>query len=551
MVYATEPSSLQLGLNPNYGALVEDAHPFSEFSFMSNPPDPAKLFPAELVTLLGSVVGRLAPGLATLHEQRVARRAELASGAIEYPPAIVALRGSSWQVAPVGATLLERRVEVIGGSNAHDLVEGLNSGAKSYIVDLWGQSAGAGGPMRHAHERVNQAVRRSLEFDDPEGGHRRINPGSTTRLMLAPRPLGTTCAVPVAPQLRVPTALLDVVIHAWHNAGPLVEAQGGVYLYLRGVHGQGEARLWASLLTHVEERLALPLGTIRATVMIDSLAGALEAEGILYELRHHAAGLAISPQAYAYDHLLLFNSPELPIFPDRERIGMNSPFLRNLSLHLIDVCHRRGVHAMGSPAYVVPPQEEEVMKPAYLDMIADKEREAIDGHDGTLVVHPALVNAAMIEFNKSMPRAHQIDYLPTDRQDAAGLALHPSGELTTEGIQRCIRTAIKAMVEFERTDGPFALGGYLHDRDSVRLATLLLWHWTRNPNCFITETGLEVHVDVMKYLIRKEGQKAYAMQGGELHANATQAAVRLTAAVTSANPPNDLLASATPVAMRQ
>lgn len=446
------------------------------------------------------------------------------------------IRAGDWQVSPTPAELLERRVELIGGCGRKDLIEGLNAGAKSYVADLWNLTSNEPLAILRAHRNIERATDFRLAFVGPDGDRVRINPKTITRLMIVPRPMH----VLHGPQ-RIPASFLDLAIHGHFNAAKLRSRQGGAYLYLRGVRGHAEARLWADLFTYIEEQEDLPKGTFRATVMMDNLAAVLEADEILYELRHHSAGLSLDPQAYAANHVALFSTPDRPVLPDRQHIGLEARMLRSVSLRTISICHRRQAHAMGAPAFVLPPNDQGQVKPGYLEMIADKEREAVDGHDGTLVGHPGLVNPAMTEFNKSMARAHQMYYQRADRTTTADLIESPQGPLTTEGMLQCIRTVIRAMVCFHEGQGPIAQGGKLHDRSSVRLSTLLLWHWTQSRVCFITDTGLEIHADVVKFLIRKEGDKMFARHAPELRERAKQAVELLTATVLAPDLPPDLL----------
>ena len=268
--------------------------------------------------------------------------------------------------------------------------------------------------------------------------------------------------------------LMHNCAHSW------TEKQGGVYLYLRDVHGHLEARLWAQLFDAVEELMELPRGTVRATVMIDSIAGALEADEILFELMHHAAGLSVDPQGYAADHIALFHGPDRAVLPDRETIVLNAPMLRALSLRIIGICHRRGCHAIGAPSFVLPPLVRERMKASYLEMLGDKEREAVDGFDGTIVVDGDSVNPAMVEFNKSMPRANQLYYLRNDDIRPTDLIQRPEGAITVDSLVGMIRTTLRFMVERDEGRGWVIQGGRKHDRSSLRLSLRLLWQWNHS-----------------------------------------------------------------------
>jgi malate synthase len=198
--------------------------------------------------------------------------------------------------------------------------------------------------------------------------------------------------------------------------------------------------------------------------------------------------------------------------PDRESIGLNSPFLRAVSLLTVGVGHRRGCHAIGSPSFVPPPLDPDRLKATYLEMMADKEREAVDGHDGTIVVHAGTVNAAMMEFNKSMARANQLYYLRNDHIKPSDLVVRPEGSITVESLLGTVRTALRYMVQREQGKGWVVQGGRMHDRSSVRLALRLLWQWNKSRHGLITATGLDIHDDLLRFLVRKEADKMF---GGE------------------------------------
>jgi len=288
-----------------------------------------------------------------------------------------------------------------------------------------------------------------------------------------------------------------------------------------------DARLWAQLFDEVEQFADLPRGTIRATVMIDSVPGALEADEILFELMHHAAGLSIDPQGYAADHIALFHGADSPVFPDRESIGLNAPFLRALALHIIGVCHRRGCHAIGSPSFVLPPLDPARLKPAYQEMLADMEREATDGFDGTMVVHIDTVNAATAEFNKVMPLANQFAYLREVDMTPADLVRRPEGAITVESLVGAIRTILRALLFRWQGTAWVVQGSRLHDRSSLRLALRLLWQWCHSKKGMITATQLDIHDDLLCYLVKKESEKLFGESDDRTKALARQA-VQLT-----------------------
>lgn len=437
------------------------------------------------------------------------QRALLSDGQVSFREETRHIRAKAWQVDRLPEALLERRVELIGGASRSNLVNGMNAGAKSYVADLWNFTPNDPWTVRRAHRDLGRAAKLDLNYLDGSGGRIRIKPTTSTRLMVVPRPMFI-----LEPGLELSTqpvsaAIYDLALLVLGYGRDLAERQGGVYLYLRDVQNHSEARLWDQLIEATEDHAGLPRGTVRATVMVDTVQGALEADEILFELVHHAAGLSLDPQGYSADHIALFHGPEAPVLPDRERIALNAPMLRALSLHIIAICHRRGCHAMGAPSFVLPPIDPDKVKIGYLEMLADKEREAVDGHDGTLVVDAGTVTAAMMEFNKSMPKANQIDYLREHQCSAADLIQRPQGSISVESLVSMIRTGLRYLAPRVEDKGRVVQGGRLHDRSSFRLTTRLLWQWTHSSQGVITATGLDVTPDLVRYLVKKEAGKMF------------------------------------------
>lgn len=499
-----------------------------------------RLFTPSALQLISDLNERFGDRRSEILVAAEARRDRFRSGDIAPLEETTNIREADWVADPVPAELLERRVELIGGCSRKDLIEGMNAGAKSYIADLWCSAPTEPLSIMEAHRNLERASDNRLSYVAEDGTRVRINPKSITRLIIVPRPMEVMHPTSIEGH-AVPGAFVDLALHAEWNAAKLQLRQGGAFVYLRGISGHAEARLWREIFEFLEERQGLPRGCFRATVMIDSLAAALEPDEILFEFMHHSAGLGLAPQCFAADHIALFSTPGHAVMPDREHIGFNAKFLRSVSLRIISVCHRRQVHAMGAPAYVLPAEEQGILRPDYLSMIADKEREAVDGHDGTLVAIPGLVTAAMSEFNKHMPRAHQMFFQRPDLTTTADLVEHPTGPLTTDGLLSTVRTVLRMMVAKRTGEAVAIKDGRFHDRASLRLSTLLLWHWTQNENCHITDTGLEVHADVVKYLIRKEGDKVAAQALPEHRTIVQHVVERLTAAVLDAAVPFDVL----------
>lgn len=422
---------------------------------------------------------------------------------------------------------MERKVELIGGCTRSELINGLNAGANSYIADLWNFTCGDPWSIMRAHRVLARAARLELAYLDPDRGRVRANPRSETRLIIAPRPLHVLESSVLLGNEPSPAAFFDMAMLGVHALQPLTDRQGVLHLLLRDVQSHQEARLWAAILDEVEQMSGLERGRIRATIMIDSLAGALEADEILFELTHHAAGISIDPQGFAADHIALFNGMDATVFPDREAVGLNAPFLHSLTLHLLGLGHRRGCLAIGPPSFTLPPLDPLKVKPAYQEMLADKEREASIGFNGTIVVHADTVNEAVNAFNKHRPRANPPEAVNGSAIQPHDLITPPEGAITVEGLIATIRTVLRSLVLRWHGNAHVVQGSRLHDRSSLRLAIRLLWHWRRSHRGVVTATQLDISGDLLRFLVRKESDKMFGESDARTRALAKQA-VELT-----------------------
>ena len=459
------------------------------------------LLTPEVLHLLARLTGPLLAPRERSLAARAKARSRMAEGVLGRLADTAHVREAEWTVDAAPPALLERRVELVGGCSRADLVQGMNAGAKSYVADL---NALTGGDGLRAHALLARAARRKLTHVDAEGEATRIRPGTDTRLLVALRPLSATESAVVVNGAPVPAGFLDLCLLLHTSAHELRRRQQGVHVVLRGVHGHLEARLWKTLFDEAEEALGLERGTIRATVVVDNVACALEADEVLFELMHHIAGLAMDPAGYVADHIALFSSPDRRPLPDREHIGEDAPLLRALAQDLLRVAHRRGAHLLGAPAWELPPTESLRTRRRYTALLERIEAQAALGLDGTWVAHPGLVSAALVEFNKHMPKAHQFHVVPAHEASVASLVERPEGPITVDGLLGLVRTALRALT----SEGHHVVeGGRLHDRTSARLAVLLLWQWQHSEHGTITASGLEVHDDLLKYLVKKEATK--------------------------------------------
>ncbi|MBK6628552.1 MAG: hypothetical protein IPG35_13320 [Flavobacteriales bacterium] len=470
--------------------------------------DPA-LTPS-LLDLLTGLEERFAPRIERLAEERLVRRERLAGGAVERLADTQHIRQADWSVEPLPTNWMERRVEVIGPADRQSIIEGLNAGAKTYIADLFDLAAGHKANLLRAHRAIGRAAKGRLSRIIPEGGRIRPHASNTTRLAVALRPLGATESMVRHGGRPAVAGLFDLVMLVHHHGASLLERQRNIHVYLRDVQGHLEARLWNDVFDALEESLGLDRGSIRATVFVDNVIGALESEEILFELAPHAGGLALDNAAYVADHIALFTSRESGVFPDRERFGMDLGLLESLARTVIGTCHRRGAHALGTPGHGLPHSGQGRPKPALLEMLNDKEHEAALGMDGTLMAHPGLVNAAMTEFNKHMGASHQFAVQRRESIAVSDLIRRPEGDISVDGLVRAVRTGLLGLSAMETGASRIELDGRTHDRSSVRLAIALLWHWVVADKGRVTTSGLDIHDDLINFLVKKEVEKLAA-----------------------------------------
>ncbi|MBL8008977.1 MAG: hypothetical protein JNJ64_00100 [Flavobacteriales bacterium] len=471
-------------------------------------PDPA-LTPA-LLDLLTGLDARFATRIERLLKDRKARRERMSAGDVERLTDTLHIRQADWHVEPLPANWMERRVEVIGPADRQSIIEGLNTGAKTYIADLYDLAAGQKGNLLRAHRAIGRAAKGRLSCITAEGGRIRLHASGTTRLAVAVRPLGVPEAMVRFGGRPVQGGLFDLVMLALHHGASLMERQRSIHVYLRNVHGHLEARLWNDVFDALEESLGLDRGSIRATVFVDNVIGALEPEETLFELAPHAGGLALDNAAYVADHIALFTGRESGVFPDRERFGMDCGLLESLARTVIGACHRRGAHALGTPGHGLPHVGHGRPKPALVEMLNDKEHEAALGMDGTLMAHPGLVNAAMTEFNKHMGASHQFAVQRREEIAVSDLVRRPDGDISVDGLVRAVRTGLLGLSAMETGASRIELDGRTHDRSSVRLAIALLWHWVVADKGRITASGLDIHDDLITFLVKKEVEKLAA-----------------------------------------
>ena len=389
------------------------------------------------------------------------------------------VRDGSWKVNPVPADLQDRRVEITGPTDRKMLINALNSGAKVFMADLEDSLSPTWANVISGQGNLMDAVRRTISLETKEKKYS-LNEKIAT-LMVRPRGWHL-------PEKHVRIdgeitsgSLFDFGLYFFHNAKETLKQGTGPYFYLPKMESHLEARLWNNVFLHAQEALGIPKGTIKATVLIETILAAFETDEILYELREHSAGLNCGRWDYIFSFIKKFRNAKEFLMPDRAQVSMTVPFMRAYCLEVIKNCHRRGAHAMGGMAAQIPIKSDSAANEAALTKVrTDKEREANDGHDGTWVAHPGLVPIALEAFNKVMPKANQVDRQRDDvKITAAQLIEVPKGTITEEGLRLNLRVGIQYVAAWLGGNGCVPLYNLMEDAATAEISRAQIWQWLK------------------------------------------------------------------------
>ena len=355
----------------------------------------------------------------------------------DFLPETRSIRDGDWQVAPIPNDIRDRRIEITGPTDRKMVINALNCGANVFMADFEDANTPSWSNMIEGQANLFDAVRRAITFNDPETGRHYSLNDKTAVLFVRPRGWHLPEKHVLVDGEPMSGSLFDFGLFFFHNAKELIERGTGPYLYLPKIESHLEARLWNDVFVYAQAQLGLPKGTIKATVLIETISAAFEMDEILWELRDHSAGLNCGRWDYIYSFIKKFAEDPGCVMPDRGQVTMTSHFLRSYSLLLIKTCHRREIHAMGGMAAQIPIRNDPAANEMAMEKVrADKLREAGDGHDGTWVAHPGLVAIAKEVFDREMPQANQI---ARKRQDvhvtSADLLAVPNGTITEAGLR--------------------------------------------------------------------------------------------------------------------
>jgi malate synthase len=392
------------------------------------------------------------------------------------------VRKADWTVAPLPSDLVDRRVEITGPVDRKMVINALNSGANVYMADFEDSTTPTWDNLIQGHINLMDAVRRTIRFVSPDTQKTYELVQRPATLFVRPRGLHLPERHFILDGHPVPGALFDFGMYFFHNAHELLQTGSGPYFYLPKLESHLEARLWNDVFLHAQRALRIPSGSIKATVLIETLPAAFEMDEILYELREHSAGLNCGRWDYIFSFIKKLRTDPRVVMPDRAQVTMDKGFLRAYSELVIKTCHRRGVHAMGGMAAQIPVRgDQEAHQQAMAKVQADKLREVKNGHDGTWVAHPALVPIARAVFDEHMPGKNQIDRKREDiNVDVADLFAVPDGTRTEAGLRHNIRVGILYLESWLRGNGCVPLFYLMEDAATAEISRAQVWQWIRH-----------------------------------------------------------------------
>jgi malate synthase len=474
------------------------------------------LTPAAL-EFVGELCAEFQPRIDALLARRVEQQACFDAGVRpDFLPETASIRTDDWRVAEPPADLRERTVEITGPVDPKMIINALNSGADVFMADFEDSSAPTWANMMSGQLALHAAVRRELEFVDEARGKRyRLLDDESQLATLLVRPRGLH--LPEA-HLRfgdrpAAASLVDFGLYFFHNAKALLARGTGPYFYLPKLQSHLEARLWNEVFVAAQDRLGIPRGTIRATVLIETLPAAFEMDEILYELREHSSGLNCGRWDYIFSYIKTFRADPSRVLPDRSEVGMTQPFMRGYALLLIKTCHRRGAHAMGGMAAQIPRKDDPAANEAAIAKVSeDKLREARDGHDGTWVAHPGLIPTARRAFAEVSSAPNQLDRLREDVEvDAAQLIAPPSGHRTEDGLRLNVRVGIQYLEAWLGGNGCVPLYFLMEDAATAEISRAQVWQWRKHGAAL--DDGRIVDGDLIRRIVAEELQRIRAEIG--------------------------------------
>ncbi|HEY5187921.1 MAG TPA: malate synthase A [Solirubrobacteraceae bacterium] len=456
-----------------------------------------------------------------LLDARAARRARLAAGeTLDFLPDTQEVREGDWQVAPAPSDLQQRWVEITGPTERKMVINALNSGADGFMADFEDASSPTWRNMIEGHINLRDAIEGAITYEGSDGRHYELGPDTAT-LLVRPRGWHLPEGHLLAGGEPVSGSLFDFGLYFFHCAALLLARGSGPYFYLPKMESHREARLWNDVFCFAQDRFGVPRGTIKATVLIETLPAAFEMAEILYELREHSAGLNAGRWDYIFSAIKCFPDRREMVLPDRSAVTMTVPFMRAYTELLAATCHRHGAHAMGGMAALIPSRRDEEANTKALDAVrADKQREVEQGYDGTWVAHPDLVPVAREVFEKGLQGAS--NQLSRQRDDvsvtAAELLDLPAtpGEITETGLRTDASVGFQYVSFWLGGRGAAGINSMMEDAATAEISRSQIWQWVHHG--VELSDGRTVTADLVRQILDEETAKIHEEVGDEVWA---------------------------------
>src|SRR5690242_2217894 len=454
-----------------------------------------------------------------LLRQRDERQALLDAGEMpQFLTSTAGIRDAEWTVAKAPRDLQDRRVEITGPTDRKMLINALNSGARVFMADFEDANSPTWSNLVEGQVNLIDAIERRIDFTSPEGKDYKLNEKVAT-LLVRPRGWHLDERHVLVDGKPMSGSLFDFGLYFFHNARRLLDKGSGPYFYLPKLESHLEARLWNDVFNFAQDELGVPRGTIRATVLIETILAAFEMEEILYELRDHSSGLNAGRWDYIFSIIKKFrNRPEF-VLPDRAQVTMTVPFMRSYTELLVKTCHKRGAHAMGGMAAFIPSRRDaEVNRVALAKATDGKDREANDGFDGTWVAHPDLVPTATEAFDRVLgDRANQLDRQRPEVSVTAAQLIDvkvPGGTITESGLRSNVSVGIQYIESWMRGVGAAAINNLMEDVATAEISRSQVWQWVRHSSRLAE--GPSVSADLVRELADDEMTKLREHYGEEV-----------------------------------
>jgi malate synthase len=476
----------------------------------------AEILTHDALALVAKLSRAFEPRRRELLQKRVERQAELDAGKTpDFLPETAHIRNDpSWSGPSIPADLQDRRTEITGPTDRKMVVNALNSGAKMFMADMEDANTPRWDNLIQGHINLRDAINRRIDFVSAEGKEYKLVDKPAV-LLLRPRGWHLLEKHVLVDGEPVAGGIFDFALYFFHNAKTLLANGSGPYFYLPKIESHLEARLWNDIFNMAQDELGIPRGTIRATVLIETILAAFEQEEIIYELREHSAGLNCGRWDYIFSCIKKFRHDPNFVLADRKLVTMTTHFMRSYSLLSIHACHKRNVHAMGGMAAQIPIKDDPTAnEEALAKVLADKEREAGDGHDGTWVAHPGLVHVALEAFDKHMPDPNQIHRKREDVNITAAdlLKFEPAEPITEQGLRTNINVAIQYLGSWLVGGGAVPIFNLMEDAATAEISRAQVWQWIRSPRG-VLDDGRKVTVEMVRQMIPEEMERIKTLLG--------------------------------------